>query len=142
MGVGTILGSNVSGVSGNKSFSGKIYPKEIDTWYTANSKDGNSLYCNLKSGQKIVFKEGDYFRITPEDGVGFWVKGVAVNGKMIKQFSDLVDLNDVENFEILKPDGVKTTLLIVATLAVVIGILGAAYDFDPGGFWGNGSITK
>jgi len=133
MGTGSILVPNQAKAI---NFEGKIDLSVVDTLIEKNSGNGAYLICNKKDGQCIVFEENNYFIVLPRNASGLYVKGTAINGTKVMQFSEPVILNRISNFEIMKPDWVKTTSLILFSVGVLV-LLAAASSMSMsfGGTW-------
>lgn len=106
-----------------KEFSGKVYMNDVDSLVTVQSPDGTVMNCYLKNSPPIIFEKHKYFRITPQDSLGFWVKGIEIKDDIRKDFTGRISLDSINRIEIQKENKVDSVLLIVGIVAVIIGII-------------------
>jgi hypothetical protein len=88
----------------------------------------------LKDNTKVTLKEGEYFDITTEDGIGFWVSGT----KDESPFYGKVKTEDIREIQINKVNWVTTGLLMGVVIGVFVALIitmskTSRIDIDFGG---------
>ena len=112
---------------------GVINGELIDSTKSAVTNGVTYVLFWLKDSTRVTFKPFDYFRITPEDGTGYWVKGE----KNYKAFWGKIEISEVKDIQEESP-------LISSTAGYVIGAILAMGFFvlvgvAASGNWGGSS---
>jgi len=94
-------------------FKGIVERGMIDS--TKSTFADNSIYDIywLKDSTRIVFRSNEYFNITPEDGIGYWIKGE----RNYKDFGGKIEFDDVN--EIHKQSTIISSTAVTIGLAVI-----------------------
>ena len=119
IGIGTLT---YEGQENNKKVFYSYKANEFDSVGIPKIKKGNYAICYLKNGCQINYADDSYLRVKPQDGTGYFIMG-EVNKDGIKNIkTSRVELNQIQNIEIKKVDGLKTAGTIILTLGVLSGL--------------------
>ena len=94
----------------------------------------------LKDNSNVTLREGGYFDITPEDGIGFWISGT----KDESPFYGKVETEDIGEIQIDKVNWVTTGLLLGVVVGVIVALviigseLSGMGDINIGGLFPSG----
>jgi len=108
-------------------YTGVIKREMIDSTKSTTTVDGIYDIFWLNDSTRVVFRDGEYFSINPEDGTGIWIKGE----KDYKEFSGKIeweDINEIQRKTPLVSSTAGNVLLAIVGMALFIFLFIATSD--------------
>lgn len=111
----------------DSTFRGKLFRSSVVSSATITSRSERHLFCWLSDSTLIVFKEGDYLVITPDQGTGLWCAGVRKSKEGHQAFAGRIPFDNIKQYKVQEfawgSLGLPLALVGFAGLIIIIGAL-------------------